>query len=455
MRARDAEERGPHLLSLWRERYEPECRALTRSIRAMASDVTSLEAGLELFPQVHAARRRLGQIHMLAMGLTTEASSRFIDLCRERFGAEGELIATDLMGGFPNRSLDSANGLWGLSEVVKELPAVEGLMRSENTGVFLERLDGREGGARFRERLTAYLDEFGHRNESFSELSFPTWAEEPRFPLLMVRRYLDQPPESSPSEMHRRTERRREERLAAIAPALSGDDEAWRKFQHEMRMAQQRTVLIEDHNFYIDQQGPAASRRFCLAIADRLIEKGSVDDRDTAFYVTEQDMERVVAGDSASLRSLAAARRAERERWLRVLPPASIGEAEVSMPPFMQRFFGPVANEPMGDGAIRGVGGSPGVVRATARLILGLDDIDRLAPGEVLVTYATAPPWTPAFAIAGAVVTDVGGTLSHCAVVAREYGIPAVVGARLATATIRDGQLITVDGTNGVVRLEG
>jgi pyruvate,water dikinase len=121
----------------------------------------------------------------------------------------------------------------------------------------------------------------------------------------------------------------------------------------------------------------------------------------------------------------------------------------------MQRFFGPVANEPLGEGAFRGVAGSSGTVRGTARLVLTLDDIDRLAPGEILVTYATAPPWTPVFAIAGGIVTDIGGTLSHCAVVAREYGIPAVVGTRVATATIQDGQLITVDGTNGIVRLEG
>jgi pyruvate,water dikinase len=455
IRAKDAAEREPNLLTFWRERYEPECRALTRAIRGLAADVTSLEAGLDLFGQVHAARRRLGQIHMLAMGLATQISSRFIDRCKTRFGAEGELIATDLMGGFPNRSLDSAKGLWELGELVRQLPSIEKLMRTESAGGFLESLKKTEGGSEFRDRLDAYLDEFGHRNESFSELSFPTWAEEPKFPLLMVRRFLDQPSESSPSEMHRRTERRREERLAAVKASFGADEEGWREFEGEMLVAQQRTVLIEDHNFYIDQQGPAASRRFCLAIAGRLVERGLIDDRDEAFYVTKEDIAAIARGDSLDLRRSVKARRVERERWLRVLPPASIGAGEVAMAPFMQRFFGPVSNEPMGEGAFRGVAGSPGVVRATARLVLGLDDIDRLAPGEILVTYATAPPWTPAFAIAGGIVTDIGGTLSHCAVVAREYGIPAVVGTRIATATIQDGALITVDGTNGVVRLEG
>jgi pyruvate,water dikinase len=93
-------------------------------------------------------------------------------------------------------------------------------------------------------------------------------------------------------------------------------------------------------------------------------------------------------------------------------------------------------------------------VRARARLIGSIAEAARLAPGEVLVTATTSPPWTPFFAVAGAVVTDAGGSLSHCAIVAREYGIPAVVGCGDATAQIADGMIITVDGSEGVVRIE-
>ena len=111
-------------------------------------------------------------------------------------------------------------------------------------------------------------------------------------------------------------------------------------------------------------------------------------------------------------------------------------------------------NEPMEAGSFRGVAGSAGQVRGTARLVLSLDDIDRLAPGE---TWSPTPRRRPGRrpSRSGGIVTDTGGALSHCAVVAREYGIPAVVGTRVATATVEDGQPITVDGTNGVVRIEG
>jgi rifampicin phosphotransferase len=117
------------------------------------------------------------------------------------------------------------------------------------------------------------------------------------------------------------------------------------------------------------------------------------------------------------------------------------------------KFFGgpPPMSGPADE--VRGHPGAPGVVRGRARIITSVADADRLEPGDVLVAETTAPPWTPLFAFASAVVTDTGGIMSHCAVVAREYQIPAVVGCGNATATIRDGQTIEVDGTTGVVRL--
>ena len=103
---------------------------------------------------------------------------------------------------------------------------------------------------------------------------------------------------------------------------------------------------------------------------------------------------------------------------------------------------------------IRGNAGSRGKVTGPARVALTLEEAGALQPGEILVCPTTAPAWTPLFATAAAVVTDTGGILSHCAVVAREYGIPAVVGTQVGTATIRTGQRITVDGSTGTVTLE-
>jgi pyruvate,water dikinase len=104
---------------------------------------------------------------------------------------------------------------------------------------------------------------------------------------------------------------------------------------------------------------------------------------------------------------------------------------------------------------LKGVPASPGKVTAQARVLHGSDDFTRMRPGNVLVASATTPAWTPLFAMAAAIVTDIGGPLSHGSIVAREYGIPAVMGTGLATRRIRDGQMVTVDGGAGVVTLEG
>jgi rifampicin phosphotransferase len=115
--------------------------------------------------------------------------------------------------------------------------------------------------------------------------------------------------------------------------------------------------------------------------------------------------------------------------------------------------FGTPPPESADPTVLTGLRGSPGSASGVARVIRSLGDADRLGAGEVLVTETTAPPWTPLFGRAAAIVTDAGGILSHCAVVAREYGIPAVVGARAATRSIRDGQRVEVDGTRGTVRI--
>ena len=100
---------------------------------------------------------------------------------------------------------------------------------------------------------------------------------------------------------------------------------------------------------------------------------------------------------------------------------------------------------------IRGVAASPGTVTAPARVLHGPDQFGEMQPGDILVAGITTPAWTPLFAMASAVVTDVGGPLSHGSIVAREYGIPAVMGTGVATARIKSGQIITVDGAAGTV----
>lgn len=171
-----------------------------------------------------------------------------------------------------------------------------------------------------------------------------------------------------------------------------------------------------------------------------MVEQGRIDHAADVLYL---DVDEVEHGKH-DLRAVVHRRRAEHERKKTLTPPTVIG-GEVA-----RRAAHPVLPA---DSVIRGLGASHGVASGRARLVLDLADAHRVDPGDVLVCVMTAPPWTPLFGIAGAIVTDSGGLGSHAAIAAREYGIPAVVGTSIATAVIPDGAFVTVDGTAGTVHL--
>jgi pyruvate,water dikinase len=193
----------------------------------------------------------------------------------------------------------------------------------------------------------------------------------------------------------------------------------------------------------------------------RLVQAGIIAEANDVFYLTPEELRATaVTQPMPDRQMLIAVRKAEMEHFRRITPPAAIGTLPPGPPPdnpfnrtVLVKFFGMPIEQPKEPGSIRGNAGSAGKVRGVARVIRSLKEAHRLKKGDILVAETTAPPWTPLFATAAAVVTDTGAILSHCAVVAREYGIPAVVGAGVATSLIKDGQWIEVDGDNGLVHL--
>jgi pyruvate,water dikinase len=177
-------------------------------------------------------------------------------------------------------------------------------------------------------------------------------------------------------------------------------------------------------------------RRVVITRGIALADQGVIDDPADVFFLLPDEYDE----PSPDLARDVGIRRAEHAHWLSVTPPAVIGNVS-----------GTSQSGPIGD-VIQGASGAPGVATGTARVVLDLVDADRLMPGDVLVTTMTSPPWTPLFAVASAVVTDSGDALSHVAIAAREYGIPCVVGTHVATALVRDGETVIVDGDAGTVR---
>jgi pyruvate,water dikinase len=233
------------------------------------------------------------------------------------------------------------------------------------------------------------------------------------------------------------------------------------RFETLLKAAQAGGSIREDDHWVVERVF-YQMRRLALEFGRRLAEAGVLETADDVFYLSADELLDGGSETAPPARERVNERKAEMKRFRRLTPPPMLG----TMPPFevdagglfavgkKMHGIGVLPPESSGDPqALQGIAGSPGVVRGIARVIPTLAEAGKLQPGDVLVAKATMPPWTPLFATAAAVVTDTGGVLSHCAVVAREYGIPAVVGTGRATKTFQDGQLLEVDGDAGVVRI--
>jgi len=224
--------------------------------------------------------------------------------------------------------------------------------------------------------------------------------------------------------------------------------------------------LTEDHAFYIDQMGVVLLRTFVLAVGDALVRDGVIPNRDDVFLLFREEV-RDALTNGGDKRELVAKRRASVDAAAQASAPGAVGTPPPPPQPdgFVDPFMDAIVNRLLGikppaegeqdPNVIDAVAGSPGVYRGVARVVRSLEAAGDLEDGEIMVCEMTLPPWVPMFQIAGAVVSDVGGVMSHCAIVAREFNIPAVVGSVDGTTRITTGQTITVDGTNGQVYLDG
>ena len=445
--ARDSEERSDRLVDLWESSYLPETEALTRQIQEWAAPNDSLLDLLSRYDQIEIAWRRCGELHTLSTGLAGVVMRQFDEFCRNKFGDEGTRIAVESISGMPNMSVKSAVALWELSREAVNRPSVADLLRSHSTQEFLANLDEVAEGPVFRCQLTEFLETWGQRNESYYEVGYLTWREDPDVVVSIIRTYIDVAEDQNPSVLHKRAVASRIARTEDVESRLS-DPTVLGEFLIGQRRARQHTVLMEDHNYFIDQRAYTSLRSPHQAIGTLLLEAGALDDTDDIFYLHINEIKEHANHPGRKYQSLITQRREDRQKWMHVLPPSVIGgDATLATPPLAGE------SKPVRIATIQGLAASAGAVTGIARLILSLGEASRLSPGDILVTYATAPPWTPLFAIAGGVVTDAGGPLAHCAVVAREYGIPAVVGATKATSTIKDGMTISVNGTTGLVTI--
>jgi pyruvate,water dikinase len=400
---------------------------------------------------------RMGALHGVIMPMLY-AMSQFEELYCELFEGATTLDALRLTQGFDNKTMEGDRALWRLSRAARSIPEVLEILSKHAAGEVISALEKSVASQQFLADLHKWLAYYGQRLNSVFALDQPSWIEDPTTAIQNLQAYIamaDLLPEMEPAALAAE----REKGVAEARLKLAGYPQPIvARFETLLKAAQVAAVVHEDHNFWIDQRLFYHVRRVILEFGGRLAQAGALDGANDVFYLTPNELQN---GRDLSMKRLVQERKTEMERFSHVAPPPMLGTApafEMTDGGSMVRamFKGEMSPAPTGNSEmnkVKGLPGSAGVVRGTARVIHSLSEAGKLQPGDVLVAIATEPPWTPLFATASAIVTDSGGVLSHSAVVAREYRIPAVVGTGNATATFKDGQLIEVDGNAGIVHV--
>ncbi|WP_228923907.1 rifamycin-inactivating phosphotransferase [Streptomyces sp. DH7] len=363
----------------------------------------------------------------------------------------GEKNAADTLTLSAPDNITSEMGLalLDVADVIRPLPEVLAFLRDAEhleDVTFLDELAKTAGGGEARDAIEAYLDRYGMRCVGEIDITRPRWRE---CPTTLVPVILDNVRNFGPGAAGRRFEEGRRKALQKEQEVLSrlrtlpeGD----RKADETRRMIDRVRTFIgyREYPKYGIVSRYFVYKQALLAEAERLVRENVLSEKEDAFYLTFQELHEAVRSNRVDEQLIQ--RRKEAFRSNRALTPPRVltsdGEA----------LTGAYRRDDVPAGALTGLPVSAGTIEGRARVVLDMAEAD-LEAGDILVTVFTDPSWSPLFVGIAGLVTEVGGLMTHGAVIAREYGLPAVVGVDRATRLIRDGQRIRVHGTDGYVEL--
>jgi rifampicin phosphotransferase len=367
-------------------------------------------------------------------------------LCRKWFPDSGAGLTNRLVTG--QGGMDSAEAgveLWRLAAAARELGEVEAILSAGETFALTRaKLSRVEAGKIFLERWDQFLAQHGHHTQGEIELGNPRWSERPNYVLEMVRSYLKNFDRANPVANLELRAKQREDQTRQCQQRLNFFKR--RAFDYFLRGAQFGSLTRENIKS-ASVRCLGGVRSLALELGRRLTEKQILDRPEDVFFLDLDELDPVRHGAAPfAVKKTIAERRAEYQLNLTLTPPP------VVIGKFDPRQAVPAIVDVNAE-ILTGLGVSAGVATGPARVILRADSGETVLPGEILVAPFTDPGWTPYFITAAGIVMDQGGMLSHGSIVAREYGIPAVVNVGPATRIIKTGQTLQVDGNRGVVKI--
>jgi pyruvate,water dikinase len=360
----------------------------------------------------------------------------------------GESNAADTLTLSAPGNITSEMGLalLDVADVIRPHPEVVAFLRGVEDEHFLDELPKVAGGTEARDAIEAYLDRYGMRCAGEIDITRPRWSERPSTLVPMI---LDNVRTFEPGVAARRFEHGRREAaakkqdvLARLRPLPDGEQKA---DETERMIERVRTFIgYREYPKYAIISRYFVYKQALLAEAERLVSAGVLAAKEDVFFLTFQEFHDVARVNRVDGRLIRERRDAFRSYEALTSPRVLTSDGEV--------LSGAYRRDDVPAGALAGLPVSAGTVEGRARVILDMAKAD-LEAGDILVTVYTDPSWSPLFVAVAGLVTEVGGLMTHGAVIAREYGLPAVVGVDRATRLIRDGQRIRVHGSDGYVEI--
>jgi rifampicin phosphotransferase len=387
-------------------------------------------------------------------------------LARQGFGDATHTRLLRALPGVP--SGEPALQLWSLSRLIEAQPELAILIRSREPKDVLETIDREPRLAAFKERLTDYLRSWGFRSSGELMLTVPTLEERPEPVIALLAQYIDTTGVSPREGIERQAAERRADTRIVIT-TLARREPLQALLVYPLLRCTQRSVACRERARLKQALLYSRCRRVALAIGERLVRDGRLVERDDVFMLTWQELDELCSGRALfphSVTALVAARQAAHAIERETDPPDTFYLPESAAFDAIRASGGPegplLQERPAGVGvslpderALRGSTACGGRVSAPAAVLTGVHEARRLNRGDVLVTRQTDPGWAPVFCLVSGLVIERGGMLSHGAILAREFGLPCVVGVANATGLIPHGVMVTVDGDRGTCHVEG
>ena len=454
-------------LEWWKRRYLPEIQRNFEYLDTFPMDTASLPELMILLEEALDIQERHWRLHWMLNLAQFQASITFESTLIPLIGEQHKPLVGRILISDEDRNWDSVRDLWTFKEKVKKSVALRKVFDDNETAAgVMKALDTFDEGRALLKDIDAYKNEYGNKSMYAHEYIYTTWRENPTPIVEALRGYL-----LSDYDYEKDVRQLRENRDAAIKEMWSlvpaGTAQAEKdKLKTALDLALKMTPLTPDHHFYMDQGTYARMRLVLMGIGRKLVELGGFTQPDDIMFLNYGELRKLSANVSSfDAKSIVKRRRKEREQAFAVRPrlwAGTITDWSMYGEPYKQVLWdwpgiyerSNVAAQ-LPSGSVKGLGASAGVYEGVARVVDNPEQFDEVKKGEVLVCKMTSPSWVVLFTKIGGLVTDSGGALSHPAVVSREFGIPAVVGARTATRDIKTGQRVRLNGASGLVEILG